>query len=58
MAANSENEHFNKSRHDSANPSPTVAEIDIRNAYDASDYACLERCLRELAGVTDVHLGT
>ena len=33
-----------------------MAEIGIRNAYDASDYACLERCLRELAGVTDVHL--
>ena len=56
MAANSEYENLNKSRHDGVNPSPTVAEIGIRNAYDASDYACLERCLRELAGVTDVHL--
>jgi Cu2+-exporting ATPase len=33
-----------------------VAEIGIRNVYDASEYACLERCLRGLAGVTDVHL--
>ncbi|TMA84459.1 MAG: heavy metal translocating P-type ATPase, partial [Deltaproteobacteria bacterium] len=53
---NSEHGHLNKSRQVSANPSPKVAEIAIRNAYDASEYACLERCLRELAGVTDVHL--
>jgi len=56
MAMNSEHEQLNKSHHDTANPSPIVAEIDIRNAYDASDYACLERCLHKLAGVTDVHL--
>jgi len=56
MAMNSEHGHLNKSRQLSANPSPKVAEIAIRNAYDGSEYACLERCLRELAGVTDVHL--
>ena len=56
MATNSEREHLNKSLYDSPNSSPKVAEISIRNAYDASDYACLERCLRKLAGVTDVHL--
>src|SRR5439155_6542890 len=56
MAMNSEHGHLNKSRQVSANPSPKLAEIAIRNAYDASEYACLERCLRELAGVTDVHL--
>jgi P-type Cu2+ transporter len=56
MAMNSEHGHLNKSRQLSANPSSKVAEIAIRNAYDASEYACLERCLRELAGVTDVHL--
>src|SRR5262249_62179040 len=56
MAMNSEHGHLNKSRQLSANPSPKVAEIAIRNAYDASEYACLERCLLELAGVTDVHL--
>lgn len=33
-----------------------MAEIAVRNAYDASDYACLERCLRGIAGVTDLHL--
>jgi P-type Cu2+ transporter len=53
---NSEHGHLNKSRQVSANPAPKVAEIAIRNAYDASEYACLERCLHELAGVTDVHL--
>ena len=58
MAANSELEDFNKSRHDSSIPSPAVAEVGIRNAYNASDYACLERCLHVLAGVTDVRLGT
>src|SRR5215470_7082931 len=56
MAMNSEHGHLNKSRQLSANPSPKVAEIAIRNAYDASEYACLERCLHELAGVTHVHL--
>jgi Cu2+-exporting ATPase len=53
---NSEHKHLNKSHHDSAHPSPTVAEIAVRNAYDGSEYACLESCLRELAGITDVHL--
>src|SRR5215467_5109667 len=56
MAMNSEHGHLNKFRQLSANPSPKVAEIAIRNAYDGSEYACLERCLRELTGVTDVHL--
>ena len=56
MAMNSEHGHLNKFRQLSANPSPKVAEIAIRNAYDGSEYACLERCLRELAGVTHVHL--
>ena len=55
MVMNAEYEHLNKFRHDNANLSPTVAEIGIRNAY-ASDYACLERCLRKLAGVTEMHL--
>src|SRR5215468_3296780 len=56
MVMNSEHGHLNKSRQLSANPSPKVAEIAIRNAYDGSEYSCLERCLRELAGVTHVHL--
>src|SRR5215470_345130 len=56
MAMNSEHGRLNKSRQLSANPSPKVAEIAIRNAYDGSEYACLERCLHELTGVTDVHL--
>jgi hypothetical protein len=58
MGANSEHEDFNKSRQNSANPSPAVAEVAIRNAYDASQYAYLDRCLPKLAGITDVHLGT
>ena len=56
MATNSEHEHFNKPGHGSVRPSPKVAEIALRNAYNAGDYACLERCLRELPGITDVHL--
>ena len=33
-----------------------VIEVDIRNAYDASEYAGLEECFRGLPGVTAVHL--
>src|SRR5262245_43191647 len=33
-----------------------VIEVDIRNAYDASEYAGLEDCRRGLPGVTAVHL--
>jgi hypothetical protein len=33
-----------------------VLEVDIMNAYDASEYAGLEECLRGLPGVTAVHL--
>ena len=50
MAMNSEHEPLNKSHYDSLNPSPKVAEIGIHNAYDASDYACLERCLGRIGG--------
>jgi Cu2+-exporting ATPase len=32
------------------------AEVDIKNAYSGSDYACLEACFRELRGVTGAHL--
>ena len=56
MAPNSEHEHLNKSGHDRANSSTKVAEIAIRNAYDGSDYACFERCLRGLDGIIEVHL--
>ena len=56
MATNAEHEHLNKSRHNSPERFPAVAEIGIRNAYDASDYACLERCLSELTGIMNVHL--
>jgi hypothetical protein len=52
----SEHEHLNKSCQDGA--SLKVAEIAIRNAYDASQYAYLNRCQRKLAGIADVHLGT
>jgi P-type Cu2+ transporter len=52
----SQHEHLNKPGHGSGRPSPNLAEIALRNAYDASDYACLERCLRELPGIADVHL--
>jgi Cu2+-exporting ATPase len=34
----------------------SVAEIDIKNAYDASEYAGLESYLRKLPGVVGVHL--
>lgn len=33
-----------------------VIEVDIGNAYDASEYAGLEERLRGLTGVTSVHL--
>ena len=56
MATNSEHAHLNKSGHDRANSSTKVAEIAIHNAYDGSEYACVERCLRKLAGITDVNL--
>ena len=56
MPTNSEHEHLNKSGHGLANSLTKVAEIAIHNAYDGSDYACLEGCLRKLAGITDVHL--
>ena len=52
----SEHEHLNKPGHGGVRPSPKVAEIALRNAYDASDHACLERCLRGLTGIMDVHL--
>jgi hypothetical protein len=32
------------------------AEVDIKNAYSGSDYACLEACFGELRGVTGAHL--
>ena len=56
MPTNSEHEHLNKSGHGPANSLTKVAEIAIHNAYDGSDYVCLEGCLRKLAGITDVHL--
>jgi Cu2+-exporting ATPase len=49
-------EAMSKSRHDGGDRSPVVAEIQIRNAYDASEYACLEKQLHEMTGVNDVHL--
>jgi P-type Cu2+ transporter len=56
MATNSEDEDLNTSGHGATKAVRGVAEMSLRNTYDASDYACLERCLRELTGVTDVHL--
>jgi Cu2+-exporting ATPase len=43
-------------RHDHARVAVGVVEISLRNAYDASEYVGLEHCLRNVAGVTDVHL--
>jgi Cu2+-exporting ATPase len=56
MARDSEHEHLNEPGRGNTSPAAGVAEISFRNAYDASDYACLERCLREMPGITDVHL--
>ena len=42
-------------QHPAGAPMP-VAEVDIRNAYDGSEYAGLEDYLRGLPGVTGVHL--
>ena len=44
--------------HGASNPKKRlpVAEVDIRNAYDGSEYADLERYLRSLPGVMDAHL--
>jgi len=52
----SEHEHLNKPGHGSVRPALKIAEIALRNTYDASDYACLERCLRGLTGIMNVHL--
>ena len=52
----SEDRHSSTSPEETAGSSTAVAELVFRNTYDASEYACLERCLGKLAGVTDVHL--
>jgi Cu2+-exporting ATPase len=39
-----------------AQGSAPVIEVDIRNAYDASEYGGLEEYLRGLPGITGVHL--
>ena len=42
--------------HGGGRAKPAVAEVDVRNAYDGSEYAGLEAMLSELPGVTGVHL--
>jgi Cu2+-exporting ATPase len=56
MATYSEGKDLNEASDGYTTQTTGVAEISVRNAYDASDYACLERCLREMSGITNVHL--
>ncbi len=49
------NDHVHSHVTNARDASPVI-EVDIRNAYDASEYAGLEECLRGLQGVTAVHL--
>ncbi len=53
MAMSHDHEHSHVANRRDGSP---VIEVDIRNAYDASEYACLEECLRGLQGVTTVNL--
>ncbi len=49
-------EHDDSHQHSNAQASSAVMEVDLKNAYDGSEYADLERCFLGLPGVTGVHL--
>ena len=38
--------------HTGSNAPAAVVEVDIKNAFSGSDYACLEACFRELRGLS------
>ena len=44
--------HDHDSHRQRSDASAAVVEVDIKNAYSGSDYACLEGCFRILQGVT------
>ena len=48
--------HDHAQGHAGGQAARAVAEVDVRNAYDGSEYASLESVLRGLPGVLGVHL--
>jgi P-type Cu2+ transporter len=52
---NPQEEHAHRG-HTGAEAAASVVEIDLRNSYEGTEYADLERYLRRLPGVTSVHL--
>jgi P-type Cu2+ transporter len=49
-------EHDDSHKHSNTQASSAVIEVDLKNAYDGSEYADLERCFLGLPGVTGAHL--
>ena len=48
--------HDDSHEHSNTQASLAVIEVDLKNAYDGSEYADLERCFLGLPGVTGAHL--